>query len=233
MIRVSEPDEEFEALIEQSSLGSPAARRLRRRTPRAQAETVQLIARLRNLVYHGTGDQRRKAQQELAEVFRGLGYTERLTALQRAATGVTAAPEEIAGIEVITASPELLEMARQLLETDVKAADFTISPDHQMAIIANITAQGITASPTAESGLRDAAMEMLTVLRTQAAAEADRLPEPALVTEELDTIQSELERPARDNERLDRAVRRLVMLTETVSQLVAAAAELGALIRRR
>lgn len=44
VIPVSEPDEEFETLLEQSSLGSPAAQRLRRRTPRVQAETVQAVS---------------------------------------------------------------------------------------------------------------------------------------------------------------------------------------------
>ena len=48
-------DDEFKQLLNASSLGTDAARRLRERTPQSTAKAIRTITHLRNAVVHGTG----------------------------------------------------------------------------------------------------------------------------------------------------------------------------------
>lgn len=68
-------DEEFEQLLERSSLGTAGARQLRRRTPRAQAQAVQRIIDLRNRIEHAPDRKDRMAAVvELSALLADLGY---------------------------------------------------------------------------------------------------------------------------------------------------------------
>jgi CRP/FNR family cyclic AMP-dependent transcriptional regulator len=67
-------DDDFDALIERSSLGSQAARELRARTPREQIQLVQQIITLRNLVAHGDEIDAQAAAVELLQVLSTHGY---------------------------------------------------------------------------------------------------------------------------------------------------------------
>jgi len=87
VIPVSDRDEEFEALLEQSSLGSPGGRLLRRRTPRAQVDTVRRIAEFLDLVARGTEHQRKHAEADLVSLLRDLGYHTQLAAISATLPG--------------------------------------------------------------------------------------------------------------------------------------------------
>ncbi|MFF1909225.1 hypothetical protein [Kitasatospora sp. NPDC058218] len=65
-------DQDFEALLERSSLGSPGARRLRARTPAVRADTVHRIIELRHTVIHSDGSTAADASRKLAELLRCL-----------------------------------------------------------------------------------------------------------------------------------------------------------------
>ncbi|MFD7608620.1 Crp/Fnr family transcriptional regulator [Streptomyces mirabilis] len=72
----SHKDDDFEALLERSSLGGPAARRLRERTPLSRARTVRRITELRNQIAH-PGDGRDAAVQsarELIQLLEDMGF---------------------------------------------------------------------------------------------------------------------------------------------------------------
>jgi CRP-like cAMP-binding protein len=72
----SHKDDDFEALLERSSLGGPAARRLRERTPLSLARTVRRITELRNQIAH-PGDGRDAAVQsarELIQLLEDMGF---------------------------------------------------------------------------------------------------------------------------------------------------------------
>jgi hypothetical protein len=72
--------ERFEQLLERSSLGSPGARELRRRTPRAHVEVARRIYQLRSRMMHGQGlegealQDRVEAAVELIDLLTELGY---------------------------------------------------------------------------------------------------------------------------------------------------------------
>lgn len=65
-------NQDFDALLEQSSLGSPAARRLRERTPVERAAAIRRITKLRNIIAHSSGAKAENAVKELAEVLRAI-----------------------------------------------------------------------------------------------------------------------------------------------------------------
>ena len=71
---MGERDGEFEELIERSSLGTPGARQLRRRTPRPQVDAVRRIAELRNRMMHGDARESAEATADLVQLLRDLGY---------------------------------------------------------------------------------------------------------------------------------------------------------------
>ncbi|MEV0192364.1 hypothetical protein AB0I39_28010 [Kitasatospora purpeofusca] len=66
---------DFDALLEQSSLGSPGARQLRARTPATRADTVRRIIELRNTITRSssTGTENENAVRELAELLDSIG----------------------------------------------------------------------------------------------------------------------------------------------------------------
>ncbi|MFE3416157.1 Crp/Fnr family transcriptional regulator [Streptomyces mirabilis] len=72
----SHKDDDFEALLERSSLGGPAARRLRERTPLSRARTVRRITELRNQIAHpGDGrDAAVQAARELIQLLEDMGF---------------------------------------------------------------------------------------------------------------------------------------------------------------
>ncbi|KWX05879.1 hypothetical protein TH66_00715 [Carbonactinospora thermoautotrophica] len=71
----SHDDAWFDALIERSSLGTAGARRLRERTPRAQADAVRQIIDLRNRMVHSLTDKSAaEAAMSLIQLLRDLGY---------------------------------------------------------------------------------------------------------------------------------------------------------------
>jgi hypothetical protein len=82
--------EEFRELLERSSLGTPGARRLRARTPRAQAKLAAQIAehQERLAAYRKAGDHKRAAQAltELANAYLVLGSNQPALDLARSAT---------------------------------------------------------------------------------------------------------------------------------------------------
>ncbi|MFF3919204.1 Crp/Fnr family transcriptional regulator [Streptomyces sp. NPDC001852] len=69
-------DDDFEALLERSSLGSPAARRLRERTPLSRSGTVRRIIKLRNrIAHHGDDlDGARQSARELVQLLDDMGF---------------------------------------------------------------------------------------------------------------------------------------------------------------
>ncbi|GAA4090506.1 DUF5919 domain-containing protein [Streptomyces shaanxiensis] len=72
----SHQDDDFEALLEKSSLGGPAASRLRERTPLSRARTVRRINELRHQIAH-PGDEPDNAVQaarDLLRLLNDLGY---------------------------------------------------------------------------------------------------------------------------------------------------------------
>lgn len=71
---MGEHDEAFEDLIERSSLGTPGARQLRRRTSRSQIDAVRRIVELRNQMFHSSGSQSVQAADALIRLLRELGY---------------------------------------------------------------------------------------------------------------------------------------------------------------
>lgn len=71
---MDERDEEFEELIERSSLGTPGARQLRRRTSRSQVDAVRRIVQLRNQMVHSSGPEAAAAAEALVQLLRELGY---------------------------------------------------------------------------------------------------------------------------------------------------------------
>ncbi|WP_326585420.1 sigma-70 family RNA polymerase sigma factor [Streptomyces sp. NBC_00481] len=71
----SPQDDDFEALLESSSLGGPAARRLRGRTPRSQARAVRRIAELRTQIEQPVDEPEAvQADRELQRLLKELGY---------------------------------------------------------------------------------------------------------------------------------------------------------------
>jgi excisionase family DNA binding protein len=71
---MDERDEEFEELIERSSLGASGARRLRQRTPYPQVEAVRRIVDLRNQMAHSGVSESTQAATALVQLLRDLGY---------------------------------------------------------------------------------------------------------------------------------------------------------------
>lgn len=67
-------DNEFDALLAESSLGSTGARHLRDRTSASHARTVRRMADLRNQMVHGTGDASAEAAREVVQLLDALGY---------------------------------------------------------------------------------------------------------------------------------------------------------------
>lgn len=67
-------DEEFDELLEQSSLGSPGARQLRARASRDQVALTRRIADLRNRMVHGDQEQARTAAAALLQLLREHNY---------------------------------------------------------------------------------------------------------------------------------------------------------------
>lgn len=68
-------DDDFEALLEQSSLGSPAARRLRERTPPKRASFIRMITELRGEIAHpGDEAEEARAARDLEHLLRTVGY---------------------------------------------------------------------------------------------------------------------------------------------------------------
>lgn len=74
---MSSQDEDFESLLEQSSLGTEGARQLRQRTPLSRARTVRRIAELRNRIANHVGEQTEAVQAagELLQLLQSLGYS--------------------------------------------------------------------------------------------------------------------------------------------------------------
>jgi len=77
-------DDDFEALLERSSLGTPGAQNLRRRTPHSQVESIRRIAELRNTMVHAASasSERRAAATALASLLENLGYHDRAKQLR-------------------------------------------------------------------------------------------------------------------------------------------------------
>jgi hypothetical protein len=73
---MSERDEEFEALLERSSLDLAGARQLRRRTSSAQVEAVRRIAELRNQLVHGRREDVVQAVWQTEGLLQDLGCDE-------------------------------------------------------------------------------------------------------------------------------------------------------------
>jgi WhiB family redox-sensing transcriptional regulator len=71
---MKERDEEFEKLIERSSLGTSGARQLRGRTPSSQVEIVRRIVDLRNRMVHSGASESTQAATALIQFLRDLGY---------------------------------------------------------------------------------------------------------------------------------------------------------------
>lgn len=71
---MDERDEEFEELIERSSLGASGARRLRRRAPNSQVEAVRRIVDLRNRMVYSRVSESTEAATALVQLLRNLGY---------------------------------------------------------------------------------------------------------------------------------------------------------------
>jgi hypothetical protein len=67
-------DEEFDELLEQSSLGSPGAHQLRARVSHDQVALTRRIADLRNRMVHGDQVQARAAAAELRQLLREHNY---------------------------------------------------------------------------------------------------------------------------------------------------------------
>ncbi|MFE4054216.1 hypothetical protein [Streptomyces sp. YIM B13518] len=63
-------DDEFTALLNASSLGTDAARRLRERTPQNTAKAIRTITHLRNTIVYGTG---RVTEQDVTGILTALG----------------------------------------------------------------------------------------------------------------------------------------------------------------
>ena len=71
----SHQDDDFDALLEKSSLGGSAARRLRERTSASRARTVRKITELRHQIRHSSGaPQDIQAARELLRLLEGMGY---------------------------------------------------------------------------------------------------------------------------------------------------------------
>ncbi|MFD8085355.1 RNA polymerase sigma factor [Kitasatospora sp. NPDC059722] len=79
-------DQDFDALLERSSLGSPGARRLRASTLPARAAVVRRITELRNIIAHADrAATRENALQELTELLHSLEGSTAANAFIRAA----------------------------------------------------------------------------------------------------------------------------------------------------
>ncbi|MGX1546569.1 hypothetical protein [Streptomyces adustus] len=70
------PDDDFDALLENSSLGGPVARRLRERTPVSRARAVRSITELRDRIAHlgSAPEEAAQAARELVRLLEDMGY---------------------------------------------------------------------------------------------------------------------------------------------------------------
>lgn len=74
-------DDEFNTLLNASSLGTDAARRLRERTPQNTARAIRTITHLRNVIVHGIGPVTEQAATEILTTLDSLTSDD--TGLQR------------------------------------------------------------------------------------------------------------------------------------------------------
>ncbi|MEE1782671.1 hypothetical protein PUR71_07005 [Streptomyces sp. SP17BM10] len=112
-------DQDFDALLERSSLGSPGARRLRASTSASRAAAVRRIVELRSILTHADDTAAKQAMAELSEALHGIGHSTPEAALRRAHEllhdwGISfPKPDDPA-----TTSPEPPQFDRVSLETD-------------------------------------------------------------------------------------------------------------------
>lgn len=107
-------DDEFTALLNASSLGTDAARRLRERTPQSTAQAIRAITHLRNTIVHKTNP---VSEQDVTEVLTALdSLTSDDTGLRRLHDAM-ARLHAHEGTEAIDDLPEAME-ALSLLPLD-------------------------------------------------------------------------------------------------------------------
>ncbi|MCX4920238.1 hypothetical protein [Streptomyces sp. NBC_00687] len=146
----SHQEDEFDALLEKSSLGGSAARSLRERTPLDRARTVRRITELRDeLTDSGSAPQKVRGAVELLRLLEGMGYRTRgevsdelRTAARRqvqartrppAADNVSLAEIEMCGELIIAASSATQRLSQteidEILEVrTVRSEAFSPSP---------------------------------------------------------------------------------------------------------
>jgi excisionase family DNA binding protein len=109
-------DDEFNALLNASSLGTDAARRLRERTPQSTAKAIRTITHLRNTVVYGTGP---VTEQAVTDILTALGYlTSDDAGLQRLRDAVDRLRVH-EGPEALEALPEAVEALSLLVWDDL------------------------------------------------------------------------------------------------------------------
>ena len=107
-------DDEFTALLNASSLGTDAARRLRERTPQSTAQAIRAITHMRNTIVHKTNP---VSEQDVTEVLTALdSLTSDDTGLRRLRDAM-ARLHAHEGTEAIDDLPEAME-ALSLLPLD-------------------------------------------------------------------------------------------------------------------
>ncbi|GGQ33872.1 hypothetical protein GCM10010249_60340 [Streptomyces roseolilacinus] len=134
-------DDEFNALLNASSLGTDAARRLRERTPQSTAKAIRTITHLRNTVVHGTGP---VTEQAVTDILTALGsLTSDDAGLQRL-RDVMDRLRVHEGPEAIDALPEALEALSSLSWDDL---DSTTSQQLRTALTVVTTRLAVQAAP--------------------------------------------------------------------------------------
>jgi excisionase family DNA binding protein len=99
-------DDEFTALLNASSLGTDAARRLRERTPQSTAKAIRTITHLRNTIVHGTGQ---VTEQDVTGILTALDSLTSDDIGLRRLRDAMARLRAHEGSEAIVALPEALE----------------------------------------------------------------------------------------------------------------------------
>ncbi|MFE6054053.1 tetratricopeptide repeat protein [Kitasatospora sp. NPDC056446] len=131
-------DQDFDALLEQSSLGTPAARRLRTRTPVERTRVIRRIIELRNTIMHSGGTTAAAASQELEKLVHSLGERSHgrppgPPALRSAGRTRKRAADAVADLAVLSMRAGDLDDAEQML--DSAAAASLTGPGYTVALL--------------------------------------------------------------------------------------------------
>lgn len=144
-------NDEFNDLLQASSLGTDAARRLRERTPATTANAIRTITHLRNLLVHAPGTT--GARQAASEIFTAL---DALTSDDTGLKALYAAVEQvrtndgIQATEALTNALEALSLLRWNEVDDTTTQELQQALAHAVTHLASEAASRRTAEATPE-----------------------------------------------------------------------------------